>query len=195
MADEQNQPAELKIDRGNLFKEETYTDLKVGMIKRMTPVKADGTVDKTRKSVFVGQTSLMTPNGPLPIQAVIQAKELQQAIKRFPEAMQASMQRLAEEAKKYQEEQEGQIEKPDSRIIIPGRYRRLLAHIKQRQRVRGIGGRHRRQELAALLEAAPQTLALNVDRMKGQHHPEGDDDRRHERHEAAFQAECHGPCP
>ncbi len=121
MADEQKQPTELKIDRGNLYKEETYTDLKVGMIKRMTPVKADGSVDKTRKSVFVGQTSLMTPNGPLPIQAIIQAKELQQAIKKFPEAMQASMERLAEEAKKYQEQQKGQIEKPDSRIIVPGR--------------------------------------------------------------------------
>ena len=121
MTDEQNEPAELKIDRGNLFKEETYTDLKVGIIKCMKPVKADGSVDKTRKSVFVGQTSLMTPNGPLPIQAVIQAKELQQAIKKFPEAMQASMERLAEEAKKYQEQQEAQIEKPDSRIIVPGR--------------------------------------------------------------------------
>jgi gas vesicle protein len=63
----------------------------------------------------------MTPNGSLPIQAVIQAKELQQAIKKFPEAMQASMERLAEEAKKYQEQQEAQIEKPDSRIIVPGR--------------------------------------------------------------------------
>lgn len=121
MADEHNEPTELKIDRSNLFKEETYTDLKVGMIKRMTPVKADGSVDKTRKSVFVGQTSLMTPNGPLPIQAIIQAKELQQAIKKFPEAMQVSMERLAEEAKKYQEQQKGQIEKPDSRIIVPGR--------------------------------------------------------------------------
>ena len=121
MVDEQNQSAELKIDRSNLFKEETFTDLKVGMIKRMTPIKSDGSVDKTRKPVFVGQTSLMTPNGPLPIQAVIQAKELQQAIKKFPEAMQASMERLAEEAKKYQEQQQGQIEKPDSRIIVPGR--------------------------------------------------------------------------
>ncbi len=121
MADEQNQPTELKIDRSNLFKEETYTDLKVGIVKCMTPVKADGTVDKTRKSVFVGQTSLMTPNGPLPIQGIIQAKELQQAIKKFPETMQASMERLAEEARKYQEQENTNIEKPDSRIIVPGR--------------------------------------------------------------------------
>ena len=122
MVEEQNPQTELKIDRGNLFKEETFTDLKVGMIKRMTPVKSDGAVDKTRKSVFVGQTSLMTPGGPLPLQAVIQAKDLQQAIKKFPEAMKAAMDRLAEEAKKYQEQQEqSRVQKPDSRIIVPGR--------------------------------------------------------------------------
>jgi hypothetical protein len=121
MAEEQNSPAELKIDRSDLFKEETFTDLKVGMIKQMTPVKSDGSVDKTRKSVFVAQTSLMTPNGPLPLQAVIQAKDLQQAIKKFPEAMKAAMDRLAEEAKKYQQQEQDRIEKPESRIIMPGR--------------------------------------------------------------------------
>jgi hypothetical protein len=121
MAEEQNEQVELKIDRSNLFKEETFTDLKVGMIKRMTPVKSDGAVDKTRKAVFVGQTSLMTPGGPLPLQAVIQAKDLQQAIKKFPEAMKVAMERLAEEAKKYQQQEKSRVEKPDSRIIIPGR--------------------------------------------------------------------------
>jgi hypothetical protein len=121
MADEQNPQTELKIDRSNLYIEETFTDLKVGMIKRMTPVKSDGAVDKTRKSVFVGQTSLMTPGGPLPIQAVIQAKDLQQAIKKFPEAMKMAMDKLAEEAKKYQQQEQARIEKPESRIIVPGR--------------------------------------------------------------------------
>ena len=121
MADEQNPQTELKIDRSELYREETFTDLKVGMIKRMTPVKSDGAVDKTRKSVFVGQTSLMTPGGPLPLQAVIQAKDLQQAIKKFPEAMKVAMDRLAEEAKKYQQQEQGRVEKPESRIIVPGR--------------------------------------------------------------------------
>ena len=121
MVEEQNPQTELKIDRGNLFKEETFTDLKIGMIKRMTPVKSDGSVDKTRKSVFVGQTSLMTPGGPLPLQAVIQAKDLQQAIKKFPEAMKGAMERLAAEAKKYQEQEKSRVAKPESRIIVPGR--------------------------------------------------------------------------
>jgi hypothetical protein len=121
MPDEQQQPTELKIDRGNLYKEESFTDLKVGIIKRMTPVRPDGSEDKTRKALFVAQTSLMTPSGPFPIQAVIQAKELQQAIKKFPEAMKAAMERLAEEAKNYKDQEQRRIEKPASRIIIPGR--------------------------------------------------------------------------
>ena len=79
----------------------------MGMVKRMTPVKSDGSVDKTRKAVFVAHTSLMTPGGPLPLQAVIQAKDLQQAIKKFPDAMKAAMDRLAEEAQKYQEQEKG----------------------------------------------------------------------------------------
>ena len=121
MTEEQQQPTDLKLDRNNLYKEQTFTDLKVGMIKQMTPVKSDGSVDKTRKSVFVAHTSLMTPGRPLPLQAVIQAKDLQQAIKKFPDAMKTAMERLAEEAQKYQEQQGNRIEKPDSRIIVPGR--------------------------------------------------------------------------
>jgi hypothetical protein len=82
-------------------------------------------VDKTRKTVFVGQTNIVTPGGPLPIQSVIKAKHLQQAIKRFPEAMQTAVDKLAEEVKKYQEQQNSSIITPsakeDSRIILPGR--------------------------------------------------------------------------
>jgi hypothetical protein len=83
-------------------------------VRRLTPVLDDGSVDKSRKPIFVGQTTLGSPNGPLPLQTVIQAKELQQAFKRFPEAMIAAMERLMEEAKKMKQ-------KEDSRIIVPGR--------------------------------------------------------------------------
>jgi hypothetical protein len=123
MADEQNNQFDFKVDRSNLYREESFTDLKVGSIKHLTPVKSDGSEDKTRKSIFVGQSNIVTPQGPLPIQGVIKAKELQQAIKKFPEAMEVAMERLIEEAKKYQEqkEQDPQIQNPDSRIIVPGR--------------------------------------------------------------------------
>ena len=88
MANEKNEALDFSVEKGNLYKEESFTDLKACSIRRLTPVKPDGSVDKSRKTIFVGQTTLMTPNGAVPIQDVIQAKELQQAVKKFPEAMQ-----------------------------------------------------------------------------------------------------------
>lgn len=124
MVEDAKKEVDFRIDRSNLYREESFTDLKVGTIKCLNPVRADGSSDKTRKKIFLGNTNVMTPQGPIPIQGAIQAKELQQAIKKFPEAMEAAMDRLIEEAKKYQEQQQAedsQIQKPDSRIIIPGR--------------------------------------------------------------------------
>ena len=125
MVEEQKESMDLSIDKQHLYLEESFTDLHVGSIRRLTPVKTDGTVDKTRKTVFVGQTNIVTPGGPLPIQSVIKAKHLQQAIKRFPEAMQVAVDKLAEEVKRYQEQQNSAIITPsakeESRIIVPGR--------------------------------------------------------------------------
>jgi hypothetical protein len=121
MAEEPKKSVDFQVDRGNLYHEESFTDLKAGTIKRLTPVRPDGSADKSRKTIFVGHTNILTPQGPFPIQGVIQAKELQQAIKKFPEAMEAAMNRLVEEVKKYQEREDSRIQKPESRIIVPGR--------------------------------------------------------------------------
>jgi hypothetical protein len=111
---------EFKLDRSNLYQEETFTDLKVGTVKRFTPVKPDGTPDKSRKTVFAGQSNLYTPHGPLPIQNVIPAKDLAQAFKRFPEAMEEAMKRLVEEANQMKDEKPSPlIQTPESRIIVP----------------------------------------------------------------------------
>ncbi len=84
MVEEPKKDVDFRINRSNLYREESFTDLKVGTIKCLNPVKADGSEDKTRKKIFVGNTNVMTPQGPIPIQGMIQAKELQQAIKSFP---------------------------------------------------------------------------------------------------------------
>jgi hypothetical protein len=121
MTDGQQNNVEFKIDRSNLYREESFSDLKNGSIKRFTPIKADGSEDKSRKTRFIGNTSILTPNGPLPIQGDIPAKDLQQAIKKFPEVMEQAMDQLIEEVKKYQEQERSRIQKPDSGLIIPGR--------------------------------------------------------------------------
>jgi hypothetical protein len=111
---------DFSLDRSNLFLEETFTDLKVGTLKRFTPVLPDGSLDKSRRTVFLGQTSIHTPHGPLPLQNIIVAKDLAQAFKRFPGAMDEAMQQLIEEAAKAEPEQASPIiQTPESRIIVP----------------------------------------------------------------------------
>jgi hypothetical protein len=120
MAEETQDALNFHLDRSNLYLEESFTDLKVGSVKRFTPVKADGSLDRERQPIFVGQTSVHTPHGSLPIENLITAKDLSQAFKRFPEAMLASMERLMEEAKKMRDEKQSPIiQGPGSRIIMP----------------------------------------------------------------------------
>jgi hypothetical protein len=119
-ADTGDETFDFKLDRNNLFQEETFTDVRNGSVKRFTPIRPDGTPDKSRKTIYLGQTSLYTPEGPLPLQNVIAAKDLAQAFKRFPEAMEEAVQRLMEEAKKMKDEKASPIiQTPGSRIIVP----------------------------------------------------------------------------
>lgn len=116
---------EFTIDKQNLYREEYFTDMKLATVRRLTPVKTDGSEDKSRKTLFVGQANLMSEAGPIPISTMISAKDLQQAFKKYPEAMLEAMERLNQEMIKYRQEQEPSIVSPaiknDSRIIIPGR--------------------------------------------------------------------------
>jgi hypothetical protein len=106
------------VDQKNLYREENITDMKVAAIRKMTPITPSGEVDESRTPVFVGTTQLMTPEGPLPIQAMLQANSLQEAFDVFPQAMEAAMQRMVEQIQRAQQEQK---HKDDSRIIVPGR--------------------------------------------------------------------------
>ena len=116
---------EFNVDKQNLYREEYFTDLKASTIRRLTPVKVDGKEDKGRKTLYVGQANLMSEAGPIPISTVIDASDLKQALKKYPEAMQNAMRQLNEEIKKYHQEQESSIVTPgskeESRIIVPGR--------------------------------------------------------------------------
>ena len=109
---DQSSIPEMKIDQNNLYHEETFTDLKIGWIRRLTPVRADGSRDNRRKLMFVGQTQLMTPQGPIPIQCEIPAKTLPDAIAQWPEAMEMTIQKVMERAMEIQKQAESRIIKP-----------------------------------------------------------------------------------
>jgi hypothetical protein len=108
----QSSSPEMKIDQNNLYHEETFSDLKVGWIRRLTPVRPDGSRDNKRKPLYIGQTQLMTPQGPIPIQCEIPAKTLPDAIAKWPEAMESTMQKVMERAMEMQRQAESRIIKP-----------------------------------------------------------------------------------
>ncbi|MCF8092185.1 MAG: cytoplasmic protein [Desulfotignum sp.] len=108
---------DFQVDKKNLYREETITDLKIASIQKLTPVFSDGSEDTSRNTFFVGSTQLGTPHGPVPIQARLEAATLDQAMDAFPQAMEAETKKVIQQFKKMEAEQK----KPsDSRIIMPG---------------------------------------------------------------------------
>ncbi len=105
--------SEIKVDEKNLYREEVFTDLRVGSIKQLTPVKTDGSRDLTRPIMFLGETQLMSQMGPLPVQTRIEADSLQVAVQRFPAAIQVAVEAMIDEVKELQR-------KEMSRIVVPG---------------------------------------------------------------------------
>lgn len=110
---EETQIADMNADLDNLYREESFTDLKVAQIRRLTPIKPDGSPDDSRPELFIGETQLMSPRGPVPIHSPIEAKGLKEAFEKFPEAINAAVERLVEEAKEIQRQEA-------SRIVVPG---------------------------------------------------------------------------
>ena len=112
----ENGQINFNVDEKNLYKEEAYTDMKVASIRKLVPVFPDGTEDASRTSIFIGATQLMSEKGPLPIQAILTANNLQEAITVFPESMQKAMEELIQQMQRMQAAEKT---KNDSRIIVP----------------------------------------------------------------------------
>lgn len=110
---------DLTVNKQNLYREESITDLKVASIRKLVPIRADGSTDPGRKPLFIGQTQLMSPEGPLPVQADLEADSLKQALNKFPAVMKQAISEMVEALKKWQQEQQQQEKSGDSRIIIP----------------------------------------------------------------------------
>ena len=105
---------DIKINTGNLYKEEAFTDLTFATIRRLTPVKIDGSIDESREAIFTGMTQLMSPNGPIPVQCLIEgAKNLSEATAKLPAAIEKSVQAMIAEAEEMRRQEA-------SKIIVPG---------------------------------------------------------------------------
>ncbi len=103
---------DIQVDTTNLWREETFTDLQVATVRRLTPVKPDGSVDSERKPLFMGQTTIVTEAGPIPIQCRLEGDTLTEALASFPEAIKRAVVQMVQEVREMQRQQA-------SRIVVP----------------------------------------------------------------------------
>lgn len=102
MPNKEQQKINFTVDRNHLYREESFTDIKVAAIRRLIPVKPDGSDDDSRTPIFMGQTQLITPNGPVMLQSLLNAKTIEEAMDEFPTAMQAQMDKMIADAREKQ---------------------------------------------------------------------------------------------
>ncbi|MCD8351915.1 MAG: hypothetical protein LUC93_15005 [Planctomycetaceae bacterium] len=102
-------PENDSVNLDNLYRQETYTDMGFGTIQVLRPVTADGADDPKRMPVFLGTAQIMTPHGPIPVQADIKAETLRAACLAFPDAIKEAVNDLLEQAKAYERERQGGI--------------------------------------------------------------------------------------
>jgi hypothetical protein len=113
MAGPSNAP-EPKMDSQDLYREDLYSDRRVGTIRVMTPVKPDGTPDPARPTSYVGQAQIMTPAGALPLSFEIDAKTLAEACEGFAEGAKLAFEETMKELQEMRRQQASSIVIPDA---------------------------------------------------------------------------------
>lgn len=113
MAGPSNAP-EPKMDSQDLYREDVYSDRRVGTIRVMTPVKPDGTPDPARATSYVGQAQIMTPAGALPLSFEIEAKTLAEACEGFAAGAKVAFEETMQELQEMRRQQASSIVIPDA---------------------------------------------------------------------------------
>ena len=109
MADPNRDPS---MDAKSLYREEIYTDRRMGTLRVMLPVTPDGAADEARPTVYVGEAQLMTNMGPLPISFDIEADSLADAVARYGEAAKVGVEQALRELQEMRRQ-------ASSSLVIP----------------------------------------------------------------------------
>ena len=107
---------EIQMDTANLYREEVFTDNTVGTLRRMVPVTANGEIDNSRTTQYVGSTQVMTSAGPLPLSFEIEASTLTEAAAAFGDAAKEAFEKTMEELREMQRQQASSIVVPQGGV-------------------------------------------------------------------------------
>ena len=100
------------MDAASLYREDIYTDRKIGTLRVLSPVKADGSPDTLRRTVYQGEAQLMTNVGPLPISFDIDADNLSDAVAKYGDATKSGVERAMRELQEMRRQ-------ASSSIVLP----------------------------------------------------------------------------
>ncbi|MDX8401698.1 MAG: hypothetical protein R8K47_03600 [Mariprofundaceae bacterium] len=104
---------DMEMNPDELWREELYTDLRLGTIRRLVPVTAEGEPDPNRKVRYSGEARIMTPAGMLPLSFEIPAETLAEAAAGFGKAAEKAIEETARELEELRRE-------TASGIVMPG---------------------------------------------------------------------------
>jgi len=110
MADENEAEAQMDVDA--LYQEEMFTDRRVGAMRRLTPVKRDGSRDSARPIVFIGQAEIMTNMGPVPLSFELPGETLEEAVGGFGPAATAAIEKTVQQIQEMRRQQASQLVVP-----------------------------------------------------------------------------------
>lgn len=85
------------MNPADLWLEEVYTDRRIGTLRKLTPVKGDGSRDPAREVQWIGETQVMSQIGTLPITFPLEAKNLEEAAKKFGAEAKKAIERTVRE--------------------------------------------------------------------------------------------------
>jgi hypothetical protein len=104
---------DIKMDASSLYREEIYTDRRIGTIRAMVPVLPSGATDGSRPVAYTGEAQIMTQMGPLPVSFDIEAKSLAEAVEGYAAAAKAAVERTVKELQELRRQ-------AASSIVLPG---------------------------------------------------------------------------
>ena len=105
------------MDPAALYREETFTDRKIGTLRVLTPVRTDGSPDPSRPVLYAGEAQLLTSGGLLPLVFEIEATSLADAVEKFAAGAAEAVERARQELEELRREAASSIIVPDR---IPG---------------------------------------------------------------------------
>ncbi|HEU4486555.1 MAG TPA: hypothetical protein VFR96_13805 [Povalibacter sp.] len=114
MADERD--TEAQMDANALYQEEMFTDRRVGALRRLTPVRSDGSRDTARPVLFIGQAEIMTSMGPVPISFELPGETLDVAVAGFGAAAGAAVEKTVQQIQELRRQQASQLVVPQGGI-------------------------------------------------------------------------------